>query len=282
MRVYQRLRPAIEYDQQLLAEFCADAFNASPDYFLRRWRLDPARGSFGVVLEDEGEIVGYLHAFERRLWLAGEPVRCAGFGNVAVSSRHRGRGHSLSLLEGALEESRNRGFEVALLYTHIPALYERVGFQTLPFHEIELAPGGDEGWRVVTELTDEDRRLYEAEHGERPGSVARDDSYWFARDEWLRAEGWRILKYEGDDGYCYVHFDDRGGIVDEATGGCARRVDSAAPRHGTWRRRLPNSAAKLGITPSRVSFVMGRPLDDSSRLADVSWANGVFWQTDSF
>lgn len=107
-------------------------FAADPGYFLRRWLHDPAPESFGLVQEVDGEVVGHVHVFARRLVLAGATARCAGIGNVAVAATHRGRRLARPLLEACLEECAAEGYEVALLSTHLRGLYERFGFEVVP------------------------------------------------------------------------------------------------------------------------------------------------------
>jgi GNAT superfamily N-acetyltransferase len=275
------LRRPLPEETETLARFCAEAFSISPGYFLRRWLGDPSPDSFGVVLELDREVLGYLHVFDRLLEAGDGALRCAGIGNVAVSGRHRGRGHARRLLDGALTECRDVGYDVSVLYTHLPDVYRPHGFELIPVREV-LLPGGDgAGWVETAE--GEDRRLYEQEYGGRPWTVRRDTSYWDARSGWLEAEGWRLLRHQEESGYCWVRPDAAGGRVDEAVGACAARVLRGGPGPGAWRCRVPlGAAAELPEAPPPAAVEMAARLRPDVRLDFFSLKGSVGWLTDGF
>lgn len=231
----------------------------------------------------DGEVVGHVHVFARRLVLAGATARCAGIGNVAVAATHRGRRLARPLLEACLEECAAEGYEVALLSTHLRGLYERFGFEVVPSFDARLPVSGDGGWREVEDLTDEDRELYQQEHGGRPGTFVRDDGYWIARNSWLFAEGWRVARHSEFDGYCYLRPGEGRGVVDEAVGGCARRLLEGAPAKETRSWRAPQSFARgLPLQPPEDEFNMVLAFDTGLDLTGLTSPEAVIWRTDGF
>jgi predicted N-acetyltransferase YhbS len=266
-----------------LASFCARHFEAGPDYFLRRWRADPAADSFALVEELDGEVVAHVRVYSRALQLATGAVPCAAVANVAVSSSHRGRGLARSLIETCLEESVRAGFEVAMLGTHIPRLYERFGFRVMRTLDALVPPGDGAVWYEAAALTQADRQCYSQEHGERPGTFVRDEGYWAARDTWLRAEGWRVLRCEKAEGYCYVHEDGEDRIVDEAVGRCLHTLRDGGPGPGRWRWRVPVAlAGGVALEPDTRAFRMARPLWEGLDLSSLESPEAVIWRTDDF
>lgn len=276
------IRTARPGEEDRLARFCAEAFGISPAYFERRWAADPVPGSFGLVLEVEGELVAHLHVFERLLQLGDRAARCAGVGDVSVSPQHRGRGYSQELMRTTMVRCQDLGYEVSLLYTHAPGIYDRFGFEVLPVHEVRLPQGSGESWSEG-ELTDQDRVLYEKSHGGRPGTVRRDAAYWEARTRWLRAEGWKLLKAEGLDGYCWTIEEDGERRVDEAAGECAAKALRSPPGLGAWRGRLPlGEEFALPEAPPSSVVPMAAALQPRITLDSLRAPGAVNWLADAF
>ncbi len=280
-----RLRPRRVRRDELedLASFCARQFQTGPNYFLRRWLADPAPNSFALVQELDGELLAHVRVYARTLQLVKGAVPCAALANVAVSASHRGRGLARSLMEACLDECLRQGFEVALLGTHIPGLYERFGFQVVRTLDTLVPPGDGAGWYETAGLTPEDRQRYSREHGGRPGAFVRDERYWEARDTWLLAEGWRVLRCEHAGGYCYRQEDGDGGVVDEAVGECLQRLRESGLAPGRWRWRLPAALATgLRLEEPRGEFKMARALRPSPDLSSLESPEAVIWRTDDF
>lgn len=275
-------RLARHSEEERLARFCAEAFSADPSYFKRRWRQDPAPGSFSLVLEIADQLVGHVHVFDRELELGPGPARCAGLANVAVSSQDRGKGYARLLLRECLERCAEEGYKLSLLYTHVPAVYEAIGFETVPEREVLLPAGDGAGW-VSGAQRGEDRELYARESGGRPWTVHRDSVYWTARLGWLPAEGWQLLDREDADGYCWVKAEGDGGLVDEAVGECSRRLLVGAPAPGSWRCRVPLGAVpELPEAPEVEAVAMVRGLAPGVTLDSFSAPGAVGWRTDAF
>ncbi len=277
--VYRR---AAADELQQLAWFCAEAYEGDRAYFERRWEHDPAPESFNAVLEERGAIVAHLRVFARQIFVRrrAPPQPCAGIGNVAVATTHRGRRLANALLQEAVADCRASGFAFSLLYTHVPAVYESVGFQVLPVHELAVTGVRSAPWREVA-VDSRLQNLYERDHGGRPGTVARDSRWWQARDGWLRAEGWRSMGIDGVAGYCYVRGAADGGQVDEAVGECAALVRAAPPGEGSWQTRVPLGVSPRATTPPD-AVRMGLAIDGRLDLSALTSAGAVSWRTDEF
>jgi GNAT superfamily N-acetyltransferase len=244
--------------------------------------MDPASGSFSLVMELGDDLVAHVHVFDRQVEIGGGSARCAGIGNVAVSPQQRGKGHAMRLLQECLSRCEAAGFELSLLYTHIPTLYNAVGFETVPDREVLLPPGDGDGWTTGPEGA-EDRDLYALGYGGRPWTIRRNAAYWSARFGWLQAEGWRLLIRDDLDGYCWVKTDEGGSRVDEAVGACAQRIRQSAPGPGSWRCRLPlGESPELREAPKAAAVAMVRPLTAGMTLSAFTAAGAIGWWTDAF
>jgi predicted acetyltransferase len=283
VRVGAGVRLAERTETDRLAGFCADVFQISSDYFQRRWRYDPGPASFGLVLEADKEVLGYAHVFDRQLNAAGQVVPCAGLANVAVAPDHRGRGYASVLVDRCLDEAAGRGFQVSLLFTHIPGLYRRHGYQVVATGDFMLEGRNSPDWFEVGELTHQDRLGYARQHGSRPGTLVRDDAYWEARAHWLPEEGWRIFKHRRTDGYCLVLPLQHERRVDEATGGCASLLRQGAPLSGSWHWRMPAAMARgLAPAPTGDGLAMIRPVAAGFDVKTLASPEGVLWAADAF
>jgi predicted N-acetyltransferase YhbS len=81
-------------------------------------------GSFALVAEDAGEIVGHVQL--SRAWVGETPV--VGLGPVGVLPNHQRRGIGSELMRAALDEARRRG-EAAVVLFGDPDFYLRFGFE---------------------------------------------------------------------------------------------------------------------------------------------------------
>lgn len=81
-----------------------------------------------LVLEEEGELVA--HAAWRPLGLRSgrERLRAAGIGLVTTHRARRGRGYATRLVQHCLEQARESGTELALLFAPSRSLYRGLGF----------------------------------------------------------------------------------------------------------------------------------------------------------
>jgi predicted N-acetyltransferase YhbS len=81
-------------------------------------------GSFALVAEEEGEIVGHVQL--SRVWVGADQV--LGLGPIGVLPGRQGAGIGSALMGAALTEARARG-EVAVLLFGDPSFYSRFGFE---------------------------------------------------------------------------------------------------------------------------------------------------------
>jgi GNAT superfamily N-acetyltransferase len=81
----------------------------------------------------EAPVVAHVGVLEVPVLVEGRPVRAGGVHAVATHPDHRGRGHARALLETAVDWAAPR-YDVLVLTTEIPALYESVGFRAVPEH----------------------------------------------------------------------------------------------------------------------------------------------------
>jgi len=115
----------------------------SPD---DEWRRLRARSAVGLVAEVDGRLAGQLWVRPYGQLFGGCSVPMAGIAGVGVEPWARGRGVALALLDAALGAAHQAGQAVSALYTDVPPLYRRRGWEwagvleglTLP--PAELAP----------------------------------------------------------------------------------------------------------------------------------------------
>jgi putative acetyltransferase len=89
-------------------------------------------GSFALVAEEDGEVVGHVQL--SRAWVGDAPV--VALGPIGVVPERQGRGVGSALIEGGLAEAKARG-EVAAILLGSPEFYPRFGFR----------PGAERGLR---------------------------------------------------------------------------------------------------------------------------------------
>ncbi|RYG48481.1 GNAT family N-acetyltransferase [bacterium] len=86
-----------------------------------------------AVAVEDGEIVSAVDVFLReRRDVDGRPVKVGCIGSVATYPEHRRKGHSIRLLEMALETMRREGCEWSFLFTGVPDHYARLGWKMAP------------------------------------------------------------------------------------------------------------------------------------------------------
>lgn len=88
----------------------------------------------------DGTCIANFSAFSMPVMVEGRPVKAAGFQSGAVRPEWRGRGLYRDLMNRAFAWCDARGFEVGLLLTDKPALYEPYGFRVLPQHKFAGRP----------------------------------------------------------------------------------------------------------------------------------------------
>ena len=82
-------------------------------------------GSFALVAEEEGRIIGHVQM--SRAWVGSAAILA--LGPIAVRPERQRQGTGRAMIEGAVAEARSRG-EVAVILLGDPALYPRFGFES--------------------------------------------------------------------------------------------------------------------------------------------------------
>lgn len=95
---------------------------------------DPTSMPF-AYFDENGICVANLSAFSMPMMVDGGLVKAAGFQSGAVRPQWRGRGLYRDLMRRAFSWSDAQGFELGLLLTDKPAIYQPYGFKILPQHQ---------------------------------------------------------------------------------------------------------------------------------------------------
>jgi GNAT superfamily N-acetyltransferase len=94
---------------------------------------DPTSMPFGYF-DSEGRCVANFSAFSMPMVINGRVIKAAGYQSGAVRPEWRERGLYRDLMQRAFARTAAEGYELDLLLTDKPALYERYGFRILPQH----------------------------------------------------------------------------------------------------------------------------------------------------
>jgi len=94
---------------------------------------DPSSMPFGYF-DGEGRCVANFSAFSMPMMINGRTVKAAGYQSGAVRPEWRERGLYRDLMRRAFERTAAEGYELDLLLTDKPELYEQYGFRTVPQH----------------------------------------------------------------------------------------------------------------------------------------------------
>jgi GNAT superfamily N-acetyltransferase len=100
---------------------------------------DPTSMPFGYF-DADGTCIANFSAFSMPVMVEGRPVKAAGFQSGAVRPEWRGRGLYRDLMNRAFARCDGQGFELGLVLTDKPALYEPFGFRVVPQHKFVGSP----------------------------------------------------------------------------------------------------------------------------------------------
>ncbi len=117
------IRPEEPRDRDAALEVERLAFDSDEEPAIVEAVRDEA-GSFALVAEEEGAIVGHVQF--SRAWIGQTAVLA--LGQVGVLPGRQGGGIGSSLIRAGLEEARSRG-EAAVILLGDPAFYPRFGFE---------------------------------------------------------------------------------------------------------------------------------------------------------
>jgi len=188
----------VEAVLRMLAAWDAPNGWRSPDGFRRQMQLDPTFQEHNVwVAVERGEVVGCAQIHPRRLRILGHAIPTGGLGPVYTRPDLRGRGVATTLVERAATAMRERGMELALVFSSAPGLFRRLGWHAWRGQRSILRHGdhkppaparsasGPE-IEIVALEPQRDRALaavkaiHNAYSGSRNGTVIRDDALWDA------------------------------------------------------------------------------------------------------
>jgi N-acetylglutamate synthase-like GNAT family acetyltransferase len=156
------------------------------------YRADPTyRPDQSWLVEQDGELIAHLRLYMRTLRMSGIPIPIAGVGNVITAPHARGHGHAHRLLRAALAAATTERIAYSLLWTHIPQLYERHGYGTVPEQVVNAAAQAPD-LHATRPATDADLPAIAAAQqrfdARRSGPTIRDLAFWAASRRWLRDE----------------------------------------------------------------------------------------------
>ncbi|MGH2543396.1 MAG: GNAT family N-acetyltransferase, partial [Ardenticatenaceae bacterium] len=181
-----------------LIEIGGRAFRFDTTEMLERLEEDRHRynHTHGRVWEDlERGVVASMWLFERNVTVQGCELAAGLIGMVGVPAEERRRGYANKLMKGALEELRERGLPLSLLFPYSIPFYNRLGYgvaSNMWLLELPLKELMDfDEMRRVRRIKAEDlpamQRLYERVRGLHNG--------WMERTEWEWRE--RVLDLPG-------------------------------------------------------------------------------------
>ena len=94
---------------------------------------DPTSMPFGYF-DADGRCIANFSAFFMPLVIDGKPVRAVGYQSGAVRPEYRGQGLYRDLMRRAFAWAEEQDFELGILLTDKPKLYEPHGFRSMPQH----------------------------------------------------------------------------------------------------------------------------------------------------
>ncbi|WP_371817175.1 enhanced intracellular survival protein Eis [Myxococcus sp. CA051A] len=119
--------PRDEQELSAVADILMHAYAMTPaDCLAWRQRLD-ARDL--RLLRDGGKVAGTLVSIRKGQWFGGRSVPVVGVGGVGVSPLHRGQGTATRLMTRLVQEARESGAALSILYPATQPLYRRAGYE---------------------------------------------------------------------------------------------------------------------------------------------------------
>lgn len=210
----------------------------SPEETELRAAMEATHASFGEELRDDdverhgkmlprdrffaayadGRPVGTAASFPFRLTVPGGELEAGGVTWVGVLPSHRRQGVLTQLMRHQLEDLRQRGEPLAILWASEASIYGRFGYgisapdMRLDADRARFAFRDDPGPRGVARLVDADEarvlcaRVHEQVRREIPGYIARDDAWWQTYrladpEHWRRGGGPKytaVIEFDGE------------------------------------------------------------------------------------
>ena len=122
------------------------------------------------VVEDDGRVAGYLEVVPKKIYIGRALLKTSGIGGVCTNPAARMKGCGRALMEDAVDVSRDRGYDLSVLYG-IPDFYHKYGYEVvMASYQINIAQDDlprFEGHRPTSAVTGKDikalRRFYNAQ-----------------------------------------------------------------------------------------------------------------------
>lgn len=166
------------------------------------------------VLREQGQVTATAVPIPMGQWFGGRRVAMAGIGGVGVAPSARGRGTATRMMQHVLQQQRDQGMPISVLYPATQPLYRRVGYeQAGSRYEIRVqAHGLDFKERSLKvrpiEASDQPviQELYRRQACTRQGYLDRGPYVW---DRVLNprigaAYGFLVEGKQGVEGYLYL------------------------------------------------------------------------------
>lgn len=119
---------------------------------LSSWRFSQSRvwrGNvplYSVILTDGETVYAHLAVTDRTISIGQEQLHVAGVGNVFVLPAYRGNGGSDAILQKAMEQAAQRGFDLGLLFASdsVEKVYSRNGWVVVSERDFIAIEHGEE------------------------------------------------------------------------------------------------------------------------------------------
>jgi GNAT superfamily N-acetyltransferase len=117
-----------------LADLLQDTFHIDIRALDGLGGMDPSSMPF-AWFDAQGVCAANFSAFSMPMMVNGTPRKTAALQSGAVRPEHRGKGLYRDLMRRAIAWIDTEGFELSILYTDKPAIYEPYGFKIMPQHK---------------------------------------------------------------------------------------------------------------------------------------------------
>jgi predicted acetyltransferase len=147
-----------------------------------------------IAAFDGTQMVGTASAYTFRLTVPGGTADAAGISLVSVLPSHRRRGILTDMMQYEINDARQRGEALAILYASESGIYGRYGFGLATWHQRMRIGRGDGRLAIGAALAPSEHirlrydppaevraelvKLFDAAVPGRPGMLARDDRWW--------------------------------------------------------------------------------------------------------
>lgn len=174
----------------------SDVFQKERAFFKDRIEWDPnTNWRHTWIAKVNGHLAAAVHLFPFFLNYDEAALKCGGIGNVAAQPEYRGRHLVRTLLNRQSKWMMEHDFDLSMLYTGIPAFYEKEDWHVLHVKEQVLEasriPEESKGNRLysIRSLKEHDRNeialLYDRYNQSLVGPTIRSAAYWNGQFKWL-------------------------------------------------------------------------------------------------